>query len=169
MQSWNAGYVADLGYTYGFYRELTPAILKFASLTRGVKTAADTPVNYCELGCGQGFSANLLAAANPQIEFYATDFNPAHIAGAISLAETAGISNLHFFDDSFAEFEARADLPQFDIIALHGIYSWIAKEHRDTIVRFIDRKLKPGGLVYISYNCLPGWSGSFAGGGGILR
>src|SRR5690606_9249955 len=114
---------------------------------------------YCELGCGQGFSTNLLSAANPDIDFYATDFNPAQIAGAQALCEAAGTKNVRFFDDSFAELEARPDLPKFDVIALHGIYSWIAKEHRDTIVRFIDKRLKPGGLVYISYNCLPGWSG----------
>lgn len=117
-------------------------------------------INYCELGCGQGFSANLIAAANPEIEVYATDFNPEQISGAQRLANAAGTPNVHFFDDSFAEFAARNDLPQFDIIALHGIYSWIAKEHRETIVQFIDTHLKPGGLVYVSYNCLPGWAGA---------
>ena len=56
------------------------------------------------------------------------------------------------------EFLVEPTLPAFDVISLHGIYSWIAAEHRATIVEFIRRKLKPGGLVYISYNSLPGWS-----------
>ena len=43
-----------------------------------------------ELGCGQGFSTNLLAAANPHIRFHATDFNPGHIVGAQSLAQAGG-------------------------------------------------------------------------------
>lgn len=160
MTNWNSGYVTDLGYTFGFYRELTPHIQNFSALTKGVHPQGGTePLAYCELGCGQGFSTNLLAAANPHIDFYATDFNPAQIAGARRLAAASGTPNVKFFDDSFAQFEARADLPQFDVIALHGIYSWIAKAHRDTIVRFIDARLKPGGLVYISYNCLPGWAG----------
>ncbi|MGJ7043174.1 SAM-dependent methyltransferase [Shinella sp. BE166] len=159
---WASGYVTDLGYTYGFYRELTPAILQFAALTQGFESCLKPSgtINYCELGCGQGFSANLIAAANPEIGVYATDFNPEQISGAQRLADVAGITNVHFFDNSFADFNARSDLPQFDIIALHGIYSWIAKEHRDTIIRFIDARLKPGGLVYVSYNCLPGWSGA---------
>lgn len=158
---WASGYVTDLGYTHGFYRELTPAILRFAALARGFETCIKLsgPITYCELGCGQGLSANLLAAANPEMELYATDFNPEQISSARRLAEAAGSANIHFFDDSFAQFEARKDLPKFDIIALHGIYSWIAEEHRNTIVRFIDAHLKPGGLVYISYNCLPGWAG----------
>nr|WP_246374856.1 class I SAM-dependent methyltransferase [Pseudochelatococcus contaminans] len=139
---------------------MAPSILRFAALAKGISTSTsgDADTSYCELGCGQGFSANLLAAANPDFRFYATDFNPAQIAGARQLADAAGTKNIHFFDDSFAQFEARTDLPQFDIIALHGIYSWIAAEHRETIVRFIDKRLKPGGLVYISYNCLPGWA-----------
>ena len=159
---WSSGYVTDLGYTYGFYRELTPAILKFSALARGIESSlnSSSSIKYCELGCGQGFSANLIAAANPEIEVYATDFNPEQISGAQRLACSAGTPNVHFFDDSFSQFEARKDLPKFDVIALHGIYSWIAKEHRETIIRFIDARLKPGGLVYVSYNCLPGWTGA---------
>lgn len=157
--SWQDGYVTDIGYTHGFYRELTPALLQIVALSNGGRGPdAGQPIAYCELGCGQGFTANLLAAANPHVEYYTTDFNPAHIAGAQALAREAETPNVHFYDDSFAEFLARDDLPQFDVISLHGIYSWIAEEHRHTIVEFVRRKLKPGGLVYISYNTLPGWS-----------
>jgi SAM-dependent methyltransferase len=161
MGNWESGYITDLAYTYGFYRELTPHILAFSILTKNMKAGSVSGARpaYCELACGQGFSTNLLAAANPGIDFYGTDFNPTHIVGASRLAEEAGTENVHFFDDSFSQFDARTDLPPFDLIVLHGIYSWITKEHRDTIVRFIDRRLKPGGIVYISYNCLPGWAG----------
>ncbi|GGK47180.1 class I SAM-dependent methyltransferase [Salinarimonas ramus] len=159
MSSWTSGYVADLGYTHGFYRELVPELLRFVALAKGTRApASGAPLTYCELGCGQGFSANLIAAANPHVEVYATDFNPAQIAGAQALAREAGTPNVHFFDHAFAEFLEEPGLPQFDMICLHGIYSWIAAEHRATIVEFVRRKLKPGGLAYVSYNCLPGWS-----------
>ena len=159
MTSWTSGYITDISYTYGFYRELTPALLSLVSLARGQRHPdVGAPLTYCELGCGQGFSANLLAAANPHVEFYATDFNPAHIIGARALAAESGTPNVHFFDQSFAEFLDEPGLPAFDIIALHGIYSWISPENRRTIVEFIRRKLKAGGLVYVSYNSLPGWA-----------
>lgn len=158
MTNWTAGYVAEIGYTHGYYRELVPSALSFGA-TASATRQPDQVAAFCELGCGQGFSTNILAAANPHSQFYATDFNPSQIAGARHLAATSGTANVHFFDDSFSQFEARSDLPQFDIISLHGIYSWIASEHRQTIIRFIDKRLKPGGLVYISYNCLPGWAG----------
>ena len=159
MSSWTSGYVADVGYTHGFYRELTPALLCLIALAKGVRGAsAGGPMAYCELGCGQGFSANLIAAANPQTQVFATDFNPSHIINARSLAAETGAANVQFFDQSFKDFAEEPSLPQFDIIGLHGIYSWITPEHRGDIVEFLRRKLKPGGLVYISYNALPGWA-----------
>ncbi|WP_422018785.1 class I SAM-dependent methyltransferase [Roseibium sp.] len=157
---WNSGYVSDIDYTYGFYRELSPTVLALAALVQGRRAPKiDTPLTYCELGCGQGLSMNILAAANPHIEFYATDFNPAQIAGARRLADEAELSNMHFYDDSFEEFNERDDLPEtFDIISLHGIYSWISADNRAHILNFIKKRLKTGGLVYISYNTLPGWA-----------
>jgi SAM-dependent methyltransferase len=159
MSEWSSGYITDIGYTHGFYRELTPAILTFVSLAKGqVGFDPNASLAICELGCGQGLSANLLAAANPHIEFYATDFNPAQIVGASRLAAEAETANVHFFENSFAEFLVEPSLPMFDAIVLHGIYSWIHARHRAEIVEFIRLKLKPGGIVYISYNALPGWS-----------
>ncbi|WP_324132742.1 class I SAM-dependent methyltransferase [Bosea sp. (in: a-proteobacteria)] len=160
MTSWTSGYVSDLPYTHGFYREIVPALLSFAGLASGHEAAKPPlPLRYCELGCGQGFSANLIAAANPAVEIHATDFNPAQIAGARRLAEEAGVANVHFYEAAFANFATEPSLPaQFDIIALHGIYSWISPENRRHIVSFIKQKLRPGGLVYVSYNTLPGWA-----------
>lgn len=160
MTTWTSGYVADLAYTHGYYRELQPQLLRMAALSRATQVALPQDrLSYCELGCGQGFSANLLAAANPQMDVHAMDFNPAQIAGARALAAEAGTSNVHFHDHAFAEFGSEPTLPDtFDIIALHGIYSWISPENRRHIVEFIRRRLRVGGLLYISYNTLPGWA-----------
>lgn len=37
---------------------------------------------YCELGYGQRFTTNILAATHPQGEFWGMDFNPIRIAEA---------------------------------------------------------------------------------------
>ncbi|HEX4504738.1 MAG TPA: class I SAM-dependent methyltransferase [Alphaproteobacteria bacterium] len=159
MTDWTGGYVTDIPYTYGVYRELFPALLSFATLAAGFAAPdPDAPLTYCELGCGQGYSANIIAAGYPNIEVHATDFNPAHILGARGLAAAAGMRNAHFHDSSFAEFAVDETLPDFDIIALHGVYSWISAENRRHILDFIRQRLKVGGLVYISYNTLPAYA-----------
>lgn len=154
MSDWRAGYVADIGYTYGYYMELNPIRLKLAFLNQGlvfpeVGTA-------CELGFGQGMSTNLQAAASIS-KWYGTDFDPAQAGCAQEIANLSG-NNAQLFDESFEEFSKRADLPDFDFIGLHGIWSWISDENRQIIVDFIRKKLKVGGALYISYNTLPGWS-----------
>lgn len=155
-ETWTDGYLAELTYTDGFYRELSPSFLQFIGLLTG--NALDlTDIDYCELGCGHGYSTNLNAAANPQCRFFANDFNPTQILNARTLAKQAGIENIRFFDDSFADFRTNPALPEaFDVIALHGIYSWVNQDNRHHIIEFIKSRLKVGGLVYISYNTMPG-------------
>ena len=154
---WQDGYVTEIPYTPGFYHHLSPANLILCLLAKQVKfPSIHRPFTYCELACGQGLTTNLLAAAYPQGEFYATDFNPTHIYQARDLAQAAGLTNVTFSDQSFQEYLG-ADLPAFDFISLHGIYSWISPENRRAIQAFIKKHLKVGGVVYVSYNTLPGW------------
>jgi SAM-dependent methyltransferase len=161
MSNWTAGYKSDIEYTGGYYREQSPSQINFACVINDIEPIPlDAPFTYCELGFGRGLTVNLLAAAHPQGRFYACDFNPAHVAGARRIAEEAGLNNLTLLEASFAEMaDGRIpDLPKFDFITLHGIYTWIAPEIQRDIVRFIAAYLKPGGVVYSSYNAMPGWT-----------
>lgn len=154
MSDWSAGYVADIGYTYGYYSELNPLRLNLAFLNAGL--AFPQVGAACELGFGQGMSANLHAAASI-VQWSGTDFNPSQAAFAQELSRVAG-SGAALFDEAFDAFCHRNDLPEFDFIGLHGIWSWISDENRAVIVDFIRRKLKVGGVLYISYNTQPGWA-----------
>ncbi|MDM8522658.1 class I SAM-dependent methyltransferase [Desulfococcaceae bacterium HSG8] len=155
-QAWAEGYVVRFPYRHHFYSELTPAMLSLVTLIQGFRPpAADRPFTYMELGCGSGFSANLLAAANPKGRFYANDFIPTQISRARALSEECGIPNIGFLEKSFAEL-SDSDLPEFDFITLHNVYSWINEESRRDIIRFIRNKLKTGGIVYLNYLSLPG-------------
>jgi SAM-dependent methyltransferase len=153
---WTEGYVSDIDYTHGYYAELSPHRLCLATLFQGVEARPPGGGRYLELGFGQGLSLNIHAAANPG-RFWGTDFNPVHAANAQDLAAASG-AELTALEDSFEALAARADLPAFDIIALHGIWSWISDANRRVIVDLAGKALKPGGLLYISYNVTPGWS-----------
>lgn len=155
MNDWNAGYITDIGYTYGYYNELNPLREKFAFLTAGLNVAPCRTA--CEIGFGQGVSVNIHAASQPDTAYWATDFNSAQAGFAQTVAAASG-ANVKLFDQSFAEFCSRDDLPGFDSIGIHGTWSWINDENRAVIVDFIRRKLNVGGVLYISYNTLPGWA-----------
>jgi SAM-dependent methyltransferase len=155
---WTSGYVTELEYTYGYYRELCPGILRLACLSAGIAPPAEKPLRYLELGFGQGLSINIHAAA-VHGQFWGTDFNPTQVTHARALADASG-SGATLLEDSFAELATRPELPEFDIIGLHGIWTWISDENSRVIVDFIRRKLRAGGILYISYNCLPGWAPS---------
>ena len=158
MRAWSDGYVTDLGYTFGFYREQAPSHLKMICRLQAVAEPGG-PLTYIELGCGQGFGLNLLAAANPDARFVGVDFSPGHVAGARRLAAEAGLSNVVFLEEGFSDLAREPDaLPDADMIVLHGVYSWIAPAQREAIRSIIRRKLKTGGLVYLSYNCMTGWA-----------
>ncbi len=153
---WHQGYTSEINYTYGYYTELSPTHIRLALLACGVEhSISENPV-YLELGFGQGLSLNINAATNSGT-YYGTDFNPGQVANAREFADAMG-KQLTLFEDSFEQLANRDDLPQFDIIALHGIWSWISDSARQAIVDIALNKLKPGGALYMSYNVTPGWS-----------
>lgn len=154
MSDWTAGYVADIGYTFGYYSELNPQRVKLAFINQGLVFPEVGAA--CELGFGQGMSANIHAAASVA-QWHGTDFNPSQAGFAQELAAASG-TGAKLYDEAFDEFCNRPDLPDFDYIGLHGIWSWISDENRQVIVDFIRKKLKVGGVLYISYNTLPGWA-----------
>lgn len=155
MTNWTDGYVADIGYTYGYYGELNPLRTQLAFINNGIEFPSIK--NACELGFGQGVSVNIHAAGNSSTAWYGTDFNPSQAGFARSLSAATG-AQAYLFDQSFDEFCTRSDLPQFEYIGIHGIWSWISDENRQIIVNFLRDKLAVGGIIYISYNTLPGWS-----------
>lgn len=157
MNGWNDGYFTDSAYTYGYYRELSPNFMRWCLTLEGFAAPENSEdACHCELGFGQGISANIHAAATPG-KYFGTDFNPAHAANAQELSAASG-AEAKFFEDSFEEFAKRDDLPQFDTIGFHGIWSWISDENRRHMLDIVRKHLKSGGVVYCSYNCLPGWS-----------
>jgi SAM-dependent methyltransferase len=154
MADWSAGYVSDIGYTYGVYPELNPLRVRLAFLNAGL--AFPEHATACELGFGQGVSVNVHAAA-AGTQWHGTDFNPVQAGFARELAAASG-ADAHLSDASFAEFCGRADLPDFDFICLHGVWSWVSDDNRRVLVDFVRRKLKVGGVLYVSYNTQPGWA-----------
>lgn len=163
MTDWNDGYVSDISYVGGIYREQTPAHLDAACLVVGVAPPVPqgAPYTYCELGCGLGDTAIAVAAGNPHARVWAFDYNPKHVALGRAVVERTGLANVELAERSFEELATSRpdDLPLFDYVVLHGVWSWISPANQAHIVTFLRRHLRIGGLVCVSYNAMPGWAG----------
>jgi SAM-dependent methyltransferase len=166
MTGWGSGYVTDITYMTGYYRQQSPSVTALACLLGGVASplpGPDDELSYLELGCGQGLGALILAASNPRWKVTAIDFNPAHVAAARAWAAQAGIENVTFLEadlSTLAEDPASAQVPEADFVSMHGLWSWVPAIVQSGIVRLLRAKVKPGGAVHVSYNALPAWGGA---------
>ncbi len=153
----SGGYVTDVAYLQGTYPFMAPARMRYVASLHGIQPPQVRPgFRYLELGCGFGGTLLALAAANPQGRFTGVDFMPVHVERAAAEATAARLANVEVHCLDFAAVPA--DIGRFDFIALHGVFSWVNPHVREHVLAIIRRHLAPGGIVEVSYNCMPGWS-----------
>lgn len=146
-----------------FQKDLAPAYLDHACIVNGYAPPPGSPVGegmgagfaYCELYCGSGTTSALLAAANPLGDFHAIDAREQMLEGGKALAEAGKARNVKFHHATM-EQAIELSLPQFDYIVLDGVYSWVPLRERAQVLAFVRKFLKPGGVVFVSYNARPG-------------
>ncbi len=157
MTDLSGGYFEGVDYLKLVFNSLSPAHLKL-SLNLSGHPGPDLTgrFTYAELGAGFGISIAGWAAQYPQATFHAIDYNRNHTAWTEELAAKAGLGNLHVHGLSIDE-ALGLELPKFDFIVAHGLYSWVSDEVRAECRTFIRTLLKPGGCVYLSYNAMPGF------------
>jgi hypothetical protein len=165
-EAWRGGYGADIPYIEGFYVQQSPTRMALSCLLGSVAADVPAPTDqacYLELGCGVGIGALVTAASNPGWKVVAIDYNPAHISVGVALARAARLDNIQFMEadgSDLAESAQSAAIPMADFVSLHGLWSWVSPEARAGVVRLIAAKARPGAIVHISYNSLPGWQGA---------
>src|SRR5215813_13052928 len=145
MPSQPSSYVTDVPYVSTFTRELAPAWLDHVALVSAfAPPARDREFAWCDLGCGQGLTASILAATHPTGRFCGIDFMAPHIENARAFATECGVKNVEFHATNFSD-AVETDFGGFDYIVSHGVYSWVDEQTQSALRRFIDRHLKPGG------------------------
>ena len=153
----SAEYVDDLPYVRHFIADLSPARLRLVAALNGLTPPPAVDFDYCELGCAHGDTLAALAAAHPEARFLGVDLSAAHVASAKRLARDGALENIGVLERDFADLVAE-DIGQFDYIVAHGVLSWVSPDKRKALLDFAKAKLKPGGLLHVSYNAMPGWA-----------
>jgi SAM-dependent methyltransferase len=150
-------YVTEIAYQRGFIHQLTPASLRLVAALNGVAPPLEDDFDYLELGTASGDTLLTLAAANPRARFLGVDVNATSVAFARELAAKRGLSNVRFVERDLSALRVE-EFPKFDYVGAHGLLTWVGPEKRRDVIDLARRALKPGGLLYVSYNALPGWA-----------
>ena len=149
-------YVEDVPYIRHFIPELSPQQLRLVAALNGLAPPPADDFDYCELGCAHADTLSALAAAHPRSRFLGIDLSEAHIASAKKLAREGGLDNIGFLQRDFGQL-LDEDIGEFDFMVAYGVISWISPEKRSALIDLACAKLKPGGLLFVSYNAMPGW------------
>ena len=152
------GYVTDVPYVAEFYGDHSPTTMNLVAAFTGYRPRPlDEPFTWCDFGCGNGVTTNVLAACYPHAQFYGIDFMPVHIRNAETLAMRGGLDNTTFLEKSFTDL-ADDDLPPLDFAVMHGVLSWVPDDARTALLDEAAKRIKPGGMVMTGYNAMPGWA-----------
>lgn len=149
--------VPRVAYPEVFVPETSPFDLSLVAAWSGYSSpATEGGFRFLDIGCGPGLSTCLLAASCPEGRFVGIDLLEEHVEAARNTASSGGLENARFIRSDVRDWR-ELDLPSFDFITLHGLYSWVSPDARTEIVALLGDRLRPGGLAYVSYNALPGW------------
>lgn len=132
-----------------------PARLGAMARLFGVAAAPAKGARVLELGCGQGWNCIASAYALPDAQHVGVDLGRVHIEDGRAAVEALGLRNVELLHGDFQTSPASGP---FDYIIAHGLLSWVKPELADVLLARVHALLAPGGVFYVSYNCLPGWN-----------
>ena len=135
-------------------RKTHPDTLATLATVFGLTPPPVAAARVLELGCGTGENLLAIACALPRSTCVGVDFSAPQIAEAEARAGAAGIENARFICSDFNELESSEP---YDYVIAHGLLSWIPPDRHDELLALCRDALAPGGLLYLSYNALPGW------------
>lgn len=149
-------YINDSVYGSRYNEYLNPLNLHYIGLHAGLRQGRlGADFSYCDLGCGDGTTLNVVASMYPEARFYGIDFNGEHVARARKQAQSAVLTNVEYRQLDFADLHT-IDLPQLDFVSCFGTFSWINRSLQDAIFDFVGASLANKGVFVVHYASEPG-------------
>jgi SAM-dependent methyltransferase len=132
---------------------LTPTRIRASGLIFGFRAAPCATASVLEIGCGDGLNLAGIAAVAPDSRCVGFDLSADAIARGRAFVETAGLANIDLRHGNIMDYPR--DGEKFDYIITHGVYAWIPAPVRTALLELIAARLAPGGVAYVSYDCMP--------------
>jgi SAM-dependent methyltransferase len=107
-----------------------------------------------EIGCNEGANLIPMAYAIPASEFVGFDLAGLRIESGQERIRELGLRNVRLFQCDLLALGS--ELGQFDYIIAHGFYAWVPEPVRARMMALCGELLAPDGVVFVSYNAMPG-------------
>ena len=136
------------------YAQSHPDRLATLAMMYGMRPAPIERCRVLELGCGQGANLIPVAFEFPESEFVGIDLSEPAIEEGREFVAGLGLTNIRM--DAADIMDLGSDLGEFDYIIAHGVYSWVPDMVRDRVLSIGRAHLAREGVMFVSYNALPG-------------
>jgi SAM-dependent methyltransferase len=107
-----------------------------------------------EVGCNNGANLISMAVSLAGAHFVGCDLSPLAIEEGRRTISALGLTNITLVEEDLAALAPAHG--EFDFIVAHGVYSWVPPPVRDALFALAAERLAPNGIVYVSFNVLPG-------------
>ncbi len=133
---------------------MAPAAIAAAAAFYGFEAPDAAAPSVLEVGCGDGLNLMAGAAAAPRGRFDGFDLSREAIARGRELARAAGLDRVGLEVADVCD-PALLEGPCYGYVLAHGFYTWVPPRARAALLDVIAARLAPGGIAYVSYDCLP--------------
>lgn len=146
----------SLPYSSGAYPESHPDLLSGIGRLFGLDSPDPENCRVLEFACADGSNLLPMACEFPNSEFIGIDLSQKQIDVAQDAVRETGIKNTTFHAINLLDADEVLE-GKYDYIIAHGLYAWIPDNVKKKLLELSKKYLSPNGIVYISYNTLPGW------------
>ena len=167
MSGWGSGYVTDITYMTGYYRQQSPSMIALA-LPAGRRRLADAAAGRSGELSGAWLRPGLRrdgpGGEQSALDGHRDRLQSGAYRGGARLGG-AGRARQRQLPRGrsvrrWPRTRVAAQVPEADFVSMHGVWSWVPPAVQSGIVRLLRAKVKPGGAVHVSYNALPAWGGA---------
>lgn len=146
----------DIPYTNYSFPYTSPEHLRTIGLVFGMTPPAIETARMLDIGCAAGTNMFNFAENYPNSYSLGIDLSKVQIDNGNAIIKELGLTNIELKAMSVTDLDE--SVGKFDYIICHGVFSWVPDSVRHKILEISKKLLTPNGMLFISYNTLPGWN-----------
>jgi len=143
-----------LPYPGNAFPQSHPGRMAAQARLRGLDPPPVEEARVLELGCGDGGNLVPMAFGLPGATFVGIDLNEQGLARGRAHARALNLTNIELRQGDLEQLQIADE--RFDYVVAHGVYSWVSPTARDNLLKQAGQALADQGVLYVSYNALPG-------------